>query len=193
MHTQKEFIESMPPEMIQEIVEAGAYYANEYNKASNKLDALKELYRITDELFNEIPDRRDIKCKKGCAYCCHIRIEATPIEAKLAASYAKENNIPIDKNRLEHQQDLDVQEYMFSPHKRCVFLGDDNTCQIYEVRPFSCRNYYVITEPELCNVDKYPHGQVTTVNDIQSQTPTLGAMMAEGTHGNFAKLLLKEL
>jgi Fe-S-cluster containining protein len=75
-------------------------------------------------------------CKKGCSYCCEIRVDVSKIELSLIKSKARKayNNAT---------QDLVIGE-------PCPFLKN-NSCSIYEVRPFLCRRHQVFTPTnELC-------------------------------------------
>ncbi|MEN8907861.1 MAG: YkgJ family cysteine cluster protein [Clostridiales bacterium] len=68
------------------------------------------------------------KCIK-CGSCCGSLVPITLSEKEKIEEYIKRNNIiPAKKCFLEKLID-------------CKFLGDDNQCMIYEVRPSICRNY----------------------------------------------------
>lgn len=161
---------------------------------STPLEAAMQMFQATDAANDMLPEdvKASISCKKGCAHCCHIRVECGHLEAKVVVDYAKENNIQIDMERLEHQKDLDITEYMFSPHKRCVFLADDNTCKIYPVRPMACRNWFVVSDPKDCDTNVNPHGGVMSYSNMDATLPAvaiIGDIMPDG----FPKLLLKYL
>lgn len=193
MKKMEEMLLSLSPQQMREIYDI----VDRHIRATggmNMTDAVTYLYKQADKAIEESPDdvKKSWSCKKGCAHCCHIRVVATNAEAAVAVKYAKEHNIEIDKDRLEKQQDLDVEEYMFSPHKRCVFLGDDNTCKIYPVRPMSCRTYYVTSPADMCDTDKYPHGHVAGYINLDSAMPG-AALMHLSSIGNFAKLLIDNL
>jgi Fe-S-cluster containining protein len=193
--TLDQFIETMTPEDIQELGRQGEGYASYFSHSADKKLALLALYQRSQEKFYDIEEhwRKQITCKKGCAHCCKIRAVSTPIEAELAVDYATKNNIPIDTARLEKQKDMDVEEYMFSPHRTCVFLQEDNTCGIYPVRPFACRTYFVISDPDLCDVPKHPHYEVCGINSLPMQIPELGLLMAGQELDSFPKQLLNAI
>lgn len=193
MRTIEDVVAQYTPEEIQAIQDEIDRVGREVALLS-PFQMLQELYRMTDEAHEEIPEsiRQSFSCKRGCAHCCHIKVSATEVEANLALAYAEENNIPVDKYTLEKQKDLSEKEYMFSPHKRCVFLGDNNECKIYPVRPMSCRNYYVSTPSELCNVELYPHGSVASYLHIEASIPAV-VMMNNSTLGNFTTFLFNKI
>ena len=179
--THKEFAETyFTTETIKEIVKRAKPYYDYFVRSANKKAALRALYEETDVAFTDIKEdiRKNIKCSKGCAHCCHIRAVCTEIEAEVAVDYAKEKGLLIDIDRLEKQKDLDVTQYMFSPHKRCVFLQADNTCGIYPVRPMACRKYFVVSDPDLCDTTKYPKQETLVVNDLAMSFPTIGLLQS---------------
>ncbi len=64
-------------------------------------------------------------CAAGCAFCCHLPVLVTPGEAELLAEVAR--------------QRADVRARLERLTRRCAFLGDDNRCVAYDVRPLRCR------------------------------------------------------
>lgn len=126
---------------------------------------LLECFKAIDELNSrEIGKlKRPLSCKKGCSSCCCIAVTCTNPEAKLALDTAKEKGLVIDKTRLKQQfimgQDDTSFVNMDPDVKPCVFLQDNGECGIYEVRPMSCRNYFVVSDPFLCNTDLNPDGE----------------------------------
>jgi Fe-S-cluster containining protein len=35
----------------------------------------------------------------------------------------------------------------------CVFLADDGSCSIHGLRPYSCRRFFSLSDPELCTAE----------------------------------------
>jgi len=64
-------------------------------------------------------------CAAGCAFCCHLPVLVTPSEADLLAEVAASRP--------------DVRARLDRPGPRCAFLGDDDRCVAYDVRPLRCR------------------------------------------------------
>lgn len=193
--THEQFVRQLTPEMMAYVVKRIKPYADYFVRSANKKAALRALYVEADAMYTNIAEdiRREVKCKKGCAFCCHIRAVSTPIEAEVAVDYAAEHGIEIDTDRLEQQKDLDVDQYMFSPHKRCVFLQPDNTCGIYPVRPFACRTYFVVNDPEFCDVDRHPHHEQQVVNNLEMSYPAMAVLREEGSLESFPHQLLKKI
>jgi len=85
----------------------------------------------------------DAICKAGCAFCCthYGTLDITTLEGwvirdwilKLGASRRTAMLKKLEKNRKRKEQGNSA---------RCPFLTRDNTCSIYDIRPFSCRQLY---------------------------------------------------
>lgn len=100
-----------------------------------------------------------ITCGRGCAGCCHYEVEVTPDEAALIAETVNAGLV-IDRERLALQaaRERKSPEWRRFNHRdnRCVFLGDDNACRIYEQRPSICRKHVVTTPPANCTTEGAP-------------------------------------
>lgn len=100
----------------------------------NVTKKLVNLYEFMEEIASSFSHL--IPCKKGCSYCCEIRVDVSKVELSLIKSKARKayNNAT---------KDLVIGE-------PCPFLKD-NSCSIYDVRPFLCRRHQVFTPTnELC-------------------------------------------
>lgn len=80
--------------------------------------------RFAHALLDGVPVTRNA-CAAGCAFCCHLPVLVTPAEADLLAEAAL--RLPGVRARIG------------SPGRRCPFLGDDDRCLAYDVRPLRCR------------------------------------------------------
>lgn len=91
-------------------------------------------------------------CRKGCSNCCYQPVACTCEEAQLIYKYCADNKIYIDFEKLERQQkyiEFDSNNNFYGrttwndqaeEDQACAFLKkDDQTCTIWEVRPFVCR------------------------------------------------------
>ena len=58
----------------------------------------------------------------------------------------------------ENQAVVDLYQRYFNFHIPCPFLSD-NLCIVYDVRPYTCAGYYVISPIEFCSLDSkdIPH------------------------------------
>ena len=86
-------------------------------------------------------------CARGCAHCCHQRVEVTPPEAIAIAAHlrehASEESGAADVEALAARLDeVAAQMRARESHRdpvRCAFLDDGGTCTIYAARPLACR------------------------------------------------------
>jgi len=103
-------------------------------------------------------DSGGIRCRKGCAHCCHGPVEIWPQEAALLVEIARKAGMELDKARLERQSQYTMDTWRQQPaaDRACGFLGDDGACRVYEFRPNACRKLFVVTDPALCDADKHP-------------------------------------
>lgn len=98
-----------------------------------------------------IPLPDDAVCKKGCAYCCHLRVgvsipEAIVIFHQLIANTTTEGLNFFRKKVIDAARQGDTLTEQFWQHSKtpCPFLDVKNqqSCLIYELRPFSCRAFH---------------------------------------------------
>jgi len=125
------------------------------------------IYSFVDKMMSEARDLQSVSCRKGCAFCCKMNVDVTPMEVMLIVEYAKRNGISIDKDYLQRQAALPKDQLAFTPGlSACVFLRPDNTCSIYPVRPLACRKYVVANPPERCNPEAYPKARLDVLIDV---------------------------
>jgi Fe-S-cluster containining protein len=101
-------------------------------------DDYLRLLRDVDALFDEAfqAHRSEMECKRGCSQCCvdpsvaqvevdrlALDIPALPAERRAALRELVTAAIPADG----------------TPPAKCLALGPDGACQIYELRPVVCR------------------------------------------------------
>ncbi len=102
-------------------------------------------------------------CHKGCSNCCYQGVACTDDEAALIYKYCLENKIFIDFEKLERQQQYIELDSDSNIHEKttwndqtdrdqsCVFLDkSDESCMIWEVRPFVCRVHMAEKTDEYC-------------------------------------------
>jgi hypothetical protein len=95
-----------------------------------------------------------VSCREGCSGCCHLRVEMTRDEAELLISRLERGEVALDRDRLKVQ--WEARDRAGEPALRagastgCVFLGEDQRCRVYEIRPMACRRLLVRSLPELC-------------------------------------------
>lgn len=113
-------------------------------------ERLAEIDKDLDELHAADPDHPTLACKKGCSFCCHLRVYVFPPEVFRIVDFVERSFDGSQKEalarRLEvHVEALDKLEGMerLSTRLPCPFLEDD-LCSIYEARPTSCRAHHSI-------------------------------------------------
>ena len=97
-----------------------------------------------------------VACRRGCSYCCHLRVEVTPAEAFALADWLRRTSTP---ERLAHviaklRENVERERRMgVEARKReniaCALLGDDGACGAYEARPAQCRRFHS-TDLDIC-------------------------------------------
>lgn len=133
------------------------YYSEQYKQTKdiNAMGTLAGFHALIDENIDKIDNetKSQIKCKKGCSFCCHIPVTISEAEADFIGYYSKKNNIRISKKYLKKQLRIPESEIYLSPVSACVFLKD-KICSIYPARPLNCRKYLVFSDPLLCNAKR---------------------------------------
>ncbi|MBC7371786.1 MAG: YkgJ family cysteine cluster protein [Bdellovibrionaceae bacterium] len=128
------------------------YKALIYEHPAGPLRARKvhELVEAEIAQETEIP----ASCFKGCSHCCHLEVEVTNYETEILQGILMAGH-PIDRVRLTLQGHRKLQDSAWRNLKkkaenRCVFLGADEACSIYEDRPVMCRRHSVTSNPQHC-------------------------------------------
>jgi Fe-S-cluster containining protein len=114
-------------------------------------------YKRLDETIMgaSIHVEQGVQCKKGCAYCCHFRVDVNASEVFAISEYIK-TVIEHEKfeRYLEKAGEARETLAMMSQAKRiktnvaCPLLID-NACSVYELRPAMCRKIHS-TNVEAC-------------------------------------------
>lgn len=117
-------------------------------------------------------------CSKGCAHCCKQLIAISmseflamqpildnlPREKRLKLKEeAIKQNIILKENGIVTMcstSNIDIYEYQkkyFDLQLKCPLLDENNSCLVYEVRPFNCSTYRNYGSPEDCKKDCSVH------------------------------------
>lgn len=173
------------------VIEMVDHYADEMLKASDKVrDPIRIHQGLTmfiDKAVKEdleAPPKVEYTCTKGCHECCRQAVAITSVEAISLVDYAKRNSIQIDSERLKRQVKFDDSNWHTLPKedRDCPFLSKEGLCQVYEIRPLTCRKYYVVSDPDKCNMDKHPGGGVSAWMSLEVETITTAAFTIYGSN-----------
>jgi Fe-S-cluster containining protein len=129
----------------------------EYQKCvgdlSTKKDASSALTKSHTRYHNLIAkavEESPVKpaCKSGCAYCCHYKVEVRAPEIFLIKEHLQHHFTTTSIHTILAEAEANAQliktltpEQHLSTNIKCPFLKD-NSCSIYTVRPFKCRNFH---------------------------------------------------
>jgi Fe-S-cluster containining protein len=195
-----EYINAHPKEYtIKEIADKICYTVMQFlslsQKDKTKHTVLRLVYSILDKLMEETKASEKTSCRKGCAFCCKMNVDVTPMEADLIIDYCEQKNIPIDQQYLQLQAAVPKHELAFHPMvAACAFLSEDNTCRIYPVRPVACRKYLVISPAENCDIKKYPDAMICASLNVPAEIVTSAVDSIQlGVIGSLPKLLLRRI
>ncbi len=119
----------------------------------------------------------EVSCRAGCAYCCRQLVLVSPLEALALAEYlsarpalaaAVRARVEAWETALEGSPELAraldrllagelpdaegaaLEDAYWEARLVCPFL-EENLCSVYPVRPFSCREHLVTSDPALCD------------------------------------------
>ncbi|HEY4062280.1 MAG TPA: YkgJ family cysteine cluster protein [Puia sp.] len=194
------FIEAYPEEnslqeVAERIVEQLQTFEDLQRRDKTKHTVLTVSYILIDKLMAELREDQQISCYKGCAHCCRMNVDVTPMEVELIIDFCKQNNIVINQAYLLLQSTIPKTELAFTPAlATCTFLSKDNLCTIYPVRPMSCRKWMVTTPSELCNIPKYPTAQIGAWIDLNAEIVAAAINTLQGVESDsLPKILLQQL
>ncbi|OLS23436.1 MAG: hypothetical protein HeimC2_26400 [Candidatus Heimdallarchaeota archaeon LC_2] len=89
------------------------------------------------------------RCIKLTGGCCE-KVTFALLENEYSMFKQRFDNGTAPKNHTLEIHDEEEKIYQYSSNKeRCMYLGNDNNCSIYDVRPTICRTYPILwQEPE---------------------------------------------
>lgn len=192
-----EVLKTMPREKYIDMHNIIDYYVAQYKigkKQVGNISIASSFHDVLDEEQKAAQknDTSIISCKKGCGFCCYLHVDISDDEAELLLWHIEQKGIKIDWEHVKKQanHNLDGWDDLKYAERRCAFLGNDNICRVYEHRPSSCRNLYVVSPASQCDNLSNPHGGVTyNVNTI---VEIIGSAQFNATKsGTMADMLLE--
>ena len=148
----------------------------------------EDLLKIADQLFDRVAQQYpvNVKCREGCADCCHALFDLTIIEAlyinhqfnkeiegaQREEILSKANQIDRLINRIKRKAFKELQNGKDENHilaemalerARCPLLNSDDRCDLYSYRPITCRFYGIPTaiggEGHTCGLSGFVEGE----------------------------------
>lgn len=197
-----EGVKKMEPERRNAVLDAVLFYASQVKKGLDEgatireaLEAVWEFIRIRQEEHEQwlLENKNDLRisCKPGCSNCCRMNVDVTSAEVSVILDYLREKEIDLDTDYLKKQL-AGGEDYHLNPNPRCTFLGSDNLCTVYEVRPVACRKYRVFSDPDLCNLQKHGTSKVATEFLLDNESLASAMMNLGLKYGSLPEMLLAE-
>ncbi len=114
-----------------------------YNSFDDARNALLVLYEEFERVAGEF--KKAAACRIGCATCCINvgNVDITTLEGVIIRDRMSRFNRSVQR-KIRTKLARNMAEREKGNLARCAFLDKDNTCLIYDIRPFSCRRVYSI-------------------------------------------------
>jgi uncharacterized protein len=152
------------------------------------------LHEMMDRELDAVAHHPNISCRKGCSGCCSYEVEITEDEATILKTVVQDG-FPLDHARLRNQAARERKSPEWNkfgnPENRCVFLGSDGACRVYEQRPAICRKHLVVSPPSACTTEGTP---IAPMQVLLADILLSAALSLEGTtYASLSKMLLAAL
>jgi Fe-S-cluster containining protein len=154
----------------------------------------KTVDTVVQDALNKSPKMKTkIKCKQGCGACCFQQVQITDSEKELISGYVAQRNLfPNLEERKRLGRQARASRFgdwgeLRHEDKRCIFLDEKQNCKIYEVRPMSCRSYFVVSDPAQCET-KEKVQQVDIVQIAEADLVMVAAFHSEDKTGKSESL-----
>ncbi|RPJ67707.1 MAG: YkgJ family cysteine cluster protein [Alphaproteobacteria bacterium] len=171
-------------------------------KMSSPLERANFVHNVVDDYNREVLAHPIVfnlsPCKEGCSGCCHTQVSVTEDEAELLISrIAKDVKINYAALAIQAQAGNDADEFykLSFEERKCVFLGSNNTCQVYNDRPSVCRTNTVLGEASQCSTedDKIEKQVIRLVRTPKADMAIMGSFLTSKDSGALANMLSARL
>lgn len=138
------------------------------------MGALQGLYEEFYRAVREDPANGKIRCGRGCSRCCsqmvfgvralevevlgqHLRHtgQVDRVRVALQRRLAVYDEIKLETSRQPGETRDDWEERValrfFACDRPCVFLEEDGACGVHALRPYACRRFFSLSDPEFCD------------------------------------------
>jgi Fe-S-cluster containining protein len=153
-------------------------------------------------------------CAPGCHACCSMYVSIKPVEAEVLARYVRRSpNLlgrlqtymallksreetpdyqrkikAIQSSRKNKKSRADERAQLHLSLKLpCPFLSEEGYCDVYPIRPATCRAYYVVSDPKECHTHDM-EGVMSVFVPEESLAEVFGAI-TRGPMGSDAQAL----
>jgi Fe-S-cluster containining protein len=167
-------------------------------RISSPLERARFIHHVVDDYNRSVFSHPLVKefspCKAGCVGCCHTQVSVTEDEAQLLVSLI-ENGVKIDFALLQKQSkagNVSTEFYKLSyKDRKCVFLGSDNLCKVYNDRPSVCRTNAVLGDSGQCSTENgfNEKQQLRLIKTAESDMAIVGSFMVSRSNGALAFML----
>lgn len=131
------------------------------------LHMIEQSFTQATMAVQHLPERTELECSQGCAFCCYHPVDITPPEAFVIAAYLRTALTPAAREatyaRIATQADR-IKPLSYEEHAcariPCALLVD-GVCSVYACRPFACRAWNS-TSVARCE-DIFTHGNPVTM------------------------------
>ncbi|MCO4794193.1 MAG: YkgJ family cysteine cluster protein [Bacteriovoracaceae bacterium] len=158
--------------------------------------AHNEIDQSIKTLFLDSAVKDNVKCGKGCSFCCHTQVSVTRDEAELLSQRIIDGlDIDLEKLYLQSKSENKASEWYKLDHEArgCVFLDESGECKVYDDRPAVCRTNNVISEPVNCSTEDGQERPVRLLNTYASDMITMAFFINSKENGALPYLLFKTL
>jgi Fe-S-cluster containining protein len=167
-------------------------------KISSPTERARFIHHVVDdynrEIFSHPMVQKFLPCKVGCSACCHTQVGITEDEAELLAERIYEGT-KIDHVLLQNQMKVgnNPEEFYQLSHdnRKCIFLGSDDSCQVYNDRPSVCRTNAVLGEASQCSPqeDETEPQTLRLLKTEQSDMAIMGSFFMSKESGTLAYMI----
>lgn len=174
------------------------YLSLEFNKA-NLFSAQKQLYKSIDELITSFLNRTETEgnptaCKKGCSFCCHQTVMASPYELLYLADFVlnkfKGEALQVITERAEDKTSKSSKlkiNQLLNYKQPCPLLHPTGGfCRAYQARPMACR-IYLSSDVKSCKDDLKNPNNDAIFPKLYDMPLRAGRMMNEGFQARIRK------
>ncbi len=142
---------------------------------TEKINRLNQIYRQFEDRIE--PYQAEAVCAIGCDFCCTgtSNVDITTLEGLVIVNYLKGLG-KTRRRKLQKTINANIRKKEQGRQSPCPFLLKNQSCRLYAIRPFSCRQLYSLKK---CGPDQGPvvhrHAKAVaeeTVFAIQTLDPT---------------------